>query len=574
MVVSIETGLDVDEVYLLHNDPFAYDRQNQGLFRGWPGIRVLLADKKRLKDKLWWTVTISPPYKRLKYCFELHGGGECLYFFEDGLLTEAQMLVKDRSRQYFIFPWMNKMDIAVTPAWVAETVWYQIFPERFCNGDKSLNHPDTKAWIPGKAVRNDELYGGDLPGIESKIGYLEELGVTGIYLTPINEAPSTHKYDTTDYLRIDPYFGTNDDFARLVKKAHEKNIRVMVDAVFNHSGPRFAPWLDVIEKGPQSEFFDWFMVDEWPFDFQKGAARNGQFMSFAFVDNMPKLNTNHAAVCEYLINVCCEWVKEYDIDGIRIDVANEVSHFFLRKLRERVKALKPDIYILGEVWHNAFPWLRGDEFDAVMNYPLAESIRDFWIDPSLTTYNLEATLNRCLTAYMRQMNDVSFNLLDSHDTKRLRTAAGSFDIFCQQLTILFLMPGSPCIYYGTEIAMMGESDPDCRRIMPWDEIESGVHDETIAFVRDLIRLRREETLFRSQDFHFHEEQFSQQNLSSQNENPRLVSFQKSDDSPSIIEVFINCGEAVNIPENNDKVLLARKYLDGTLATGGFLIRKR
>ena len=145
------------------------------------------------------------------------------------------MNIKGRSRQCFTMPWMNPIDINRVPSWVNETVWYQIFPDRFCNGDPSINPENVKPWKCEKVASRD-LYGGDLQGIINKLDYLQDLGITGIYTTPLNESPSNHKYDTTDYEKIDPHFGGDDVMARFVEEAHKRGIRVMLDAVFNHSG--------------------------------------------------------------------------------------------------------------------------------------------------------------------------------------------------------------------------------------------------------------------------------------------------------------------------------------------------
>ena len=393
LIINIKTGYDVKYVNIIQGDPF-----KAGILGGgetWSGDPVNIPFKKRLKNQLWWTTTIRPEYKRLKYYFELQTENEKWFYFEDGFVSEQQMQLEGRSRQCFVFPWMNPADIPCTPAWVNDTIWYQIFPERFCNGDKSNDPEGTLPWRNRGSVTNEEFFGGDLQGIIDKLGYLQDLGVSGLYLTPVNESPTSHKYDTKDYTRIDPHFGTEETMIRLVKEAHQHGIRVMLDGVFNHSGELFAPWQDVKEKGPQSEYWDWFMVNEWPFKPEGGCAHAKQYYSFAFYDQMPKLNTNNPKVRDYLIGVCENWVKNYDVDGIRLDVANEISHTFCKELRMRLKQIKPDIYILGEIWHDAMPWLRGDEFDAVMNYPLGESIKDFWIDKSLTNEDFEYTINRC-----------------------------------------------------------------------------------------------------------------------------------------------------------------------------------
>ena len=560
LVISIETGMDVKEVNIIQGDPFAAGILGGG--ESWEGESLSIPFHKELQHKIWWTTTIEPRFKRLKYYFELITNDEKWYYFEDGLISERQMHLSGRSRQCFVFPWMNLADIPATPKWVNQTIWYQIFPDRFCNGNTANDPADVKPWRESGSVSNSEFFGGDFKGITNKLDYLNDLGINGIYLTPINESPSVHKYDTTDYTKLDPSFGTEEEFCDLVKRAHEKGIRVMLDGVFNHSGSEFAPWKDVNEKGPESEYFDWFLINEWPFD-EKGCAAKAQYYTFAFFDNMPKLNTNNPKVRDYLIEVCENWVRRYDVDAIRLDVANEVSHEFCKELRQRLKAIKPDIYILGEIWHNAMPWLRGDEFDAVMNYPLGESIKDFWIDKSLDKKDFEHTINRCYTSYMQQTNDVLFNLLDSHDTARLRFEVNSLDEFYQQLAVLFTMPGSPCIFYGTEVALEGDHDPDCRRCMPWNTIESGEFDDRISIIKELIHIRKEEPLLRSRNFHFPD----------RIKESRVIEFTKVGWVDNYVEVIINC-EDKDIPiSQNGKVIFSRFYNDGILSKRGILIRK-
>jgi glycosidase len=561
LIINIKTGYDIKEINIIHGDPYL---SGLGSYDPWEGKALHITAKKRLKNHLWWTVTIRPPFKRLKYCFELKTETERWFLLEDGFLSEEQLKLKGRSRQYFIYSWMNAADIAATPKWVNETVWYQIFPERFCNGDKSNDRLGTKPWLAGQPVSNDEFYGGDLAGIISKLDYLKDLGISGLYLNPINQASTTHKYDTIDYRKIDSHFGSAEALTELVNEAHARGIRIMLDGVFNHSGPLFAPWLDVVEKGPASEYYDWFMVNDWPFDLSQSPTRNGQYFSFAFIDQMPKFNTSNPAVREYFITICEEWIRDYDIDGIRLDVADEISHLFGKELRQRLKALKPDFYVLGEIWHDSLTWLRGDEFDGVMNYPLTESIKDFWVDKTLGKDDFEYMINRCHTTYMQQINNTLYNLLDSHDTKRLRSNVNNLDEFFQQLCLLFAMPGSPGIYYGTEIAMEGANDPDCRRIMPWDEIEAGKYDEVIAAVRSLIKLRNTEPLLRNQNFEF------PANI----KNPRVIEFTKTGSPDYYIEVLVNCAtEDVQVACEGE-VLYQRLYNEETLKQGGVLVRRK
>lgn len=560
LIINLKTGYDVKRVFLHQGDPF-----EAGILGGnekWVGKREEICYKKRLKHQIWWTTTLVPPYKRCKYYFELHTDKEVWYYFEDGFLKEEQLHMEGRMLQCFIVPWMNQADINVTPDWVNDTVWYQIFPDRFCNGTPEKNGEDILPWRTGP-VTNQERFGGNLAGIRKRLSYLKELGINGIYLNPIMEAESNHKYDTRDYTKIDPYFGDNEEFALLVKEAHELGIRIMVDAVFNHCGRRFAQWLDVEEKGEKSEFADWFMIHDWNALKKQGDTRDGRFYSFAFNEYMPKLNTNNEEVIRYFSDICESWIRDFDIDGIRFDVGNEVSHRFLKRVRERVKSLKPDIYLLGEIWHDASQWLMGDEYDSVMNYPLMSGIHDFFLDKESTKEDFEYMVNRCYTMYMQQCNNVLFNLLDSHDTERLMNRLKNLNVFYQQLAVLFTMPGSPCIYYGTEIAMEGGHDPDCRRCMPWDEMDSEENRKCLEEMKKLISLRKSEKTFKSFYFHFPDTYREK----------RCVEYIKLDDAGNKIQVVLNCTKDSVDALDGGEILFARGYENGKLAPDGTLIRR-
>ena len=560
LVVNLKTGYDVKQVFIIQGDP--YEAGIMGGNEVWTGHREEVVYKKRLPHQIWWTTTLTPPYKRCKYYFELHTDSEVWYYFEDGFLTEEQVNMPGRLLQYFIVPWMNPADVNRTPAWVNDTVWYQIFPDRFCNGTPEKNGPDVLPWQTGP-VTNREKYGGNLEGIRQKLPYLKELGITGIYLNPIMKAESNHKYDTTDYREIDPSFGDDETMRRLVAEAHDKGICVMVDAVFNHCGGKFGPWLDVCEKGQASEYAEWFMVQDWSRIGKKADTRDGRFYSFAFADWMPKLNTNNEKVIGYFCDVCGEWVTKYDIDGIRFDVGNEVSHRFLKRIREHLKSLKPDIYLLGEIWHDASQWLMGDEYDSVMNYPLMSGIHDFFLDQTMDKKEFEYMVNRCYTMYMQQNNNVLFNLLDSHDTERLMNRFHDLDIFYQQLAVLFTLPGSPCIYYGTEIAMEGGFDPDCRRCMPWDKIGTEENRERISMMQELIHMRKTEEACRSLYFHF----------PNKYQNPRCAEYIKIDSQNRKIEIVLNCSEEDVETGMEGEILFARNFDQGILKKNGTLVRR-
>ena len=506
LMIGIKTGSDIRRVFIVYGDPFDGSVTPDGW--AWEGKRQEITRKKDLPYHTWWQVTVSLPYGRCKYCFELHGQdeGDVRYCLENGFYTADELVTLRRitgNFPGFEFPWLDGAECVRVPDWVPHTVWYQIFPDRFCR-DTASQKPNALLWPTAEdAVTNNEHYGGTLRGITEKLGYLADLNITGLYLNPVNVSPSVHKYDTSDYLNIDPAFGSADDLHTLVKEAHARGIKVMLDGVFNHCGWDFALWQDVVRNGKASPYFDWFIVQEWPFETvaepecEAAASRpsgtngkSGRYSVFAYVDTMPKLNTNNPAVVDYLLNVCETWVRSYDIDGLRLDVANELSHTFCRQLYRRMRSLKKDFYLLGEIWRSALPWLRGGELDSVMNYPLALCFWKFFYDKTLPALTLEQDINAVFTAYPEPVTVGLFNLLDSHDTPRLFTRnGGDVSAVWQQYALLLSLPGSPCIYYGSEVLLAGGNDPDCRRCMPWQAIEAGEYAEPMSMMRQLIALR-------------------------------------------------------------------------------------
>lgn len=554
--ISITTGRDAEKVYICQGDP--YLKGIMGGKGGWKGETVQITDVKLLECQRIWSVVIEPEYKRLRYYFVIEAKNEKLFCFDSGVYTEAELKNKPLP-QCFIMPWMNSSDIAVTPNWVQDTIWYQIFPDRFCNGDSSINPKECKKWKSAK-VHFWDVYGGDIRGIISKLDYLENLGINGIYLNPIFKSNSNHKYNTESYEIIDPCFGDEETFIELVEEAHKRGIKIMLDAVFNHSGWEFDKWQDVVKNGESSRYKDWFMVNSFPVS-KAGSSKDKSFYTFAFTKMMPKLNTNNPEVAEYLINLSKKWIGQWGIDGIRFDVGNEVSHRFLRKLRDEVKAINPNAYLVGEIWHDSINWLLGDEYDSVMNYPLTEGIKRFFLDDEIGSEYLEYHINKSLTMYPEQITKVLLNLFDSHDTIRLITAIDkNYDKFYQMFAMLFTLAGSPCIYYGTEIALEGSYDPDCRRCMPWSDVEKGKFADITDNIKKLISIRKANPSARSM------------NTSFAHCGNRVFEYTKSDNSGSIT-VVMNCGKADKNVSAKGEVLFANKYNNSVLEKDGVVVFK-
>ena len=561
IIVNLRTGKDITAVSLIHDDPFAGGCTGH---MPWNGTPEPMVPQWELANNLIWSIKLRPKHKREQYYFSITAGDETLLMFEDGFYSPEEAAKAGRLKQYYKFPWLNSADVFTLPAWVNDTVWYQIMPDRFRKTDSGIHRVPLRKWGNHRTIHFWDTFGGDLNGITEKLPYLKELGITGIYMTPIFLADSNHKYNTFSYDTIDPDFGTEEDLIRLVDTAHSLGIRVMLDAVFNHVGTKFPQWMDAVQNGPESPYFDWFFINRWPLPKLPGKTEDGRFYSFAFTSMMPKLNTNNPEVIDYCLQRCRRWVKDWHIDGIRFDVGNEVSHRFLKELNRGLKEINPEVFLLGEIWHDSLPWLQGDEYDSVMNYPFMESLHNFWLD-NQTSRELMYSMNRCYTLYPEQVNNALFNFLDTHDTMRAVTRCGSPDVFYQQLAMLMTMPGSACIYYGTEIALRGGNDPDNRRPMPWDTIEAGKHDAAIREVSSLIALRSAyPQLRRGRVIWQHRE-----------DAPRLVCYgRQAEGCEDIIVVYLNAQtEPLELPATGE-ILYSRKRKGGKLLPGGIFICKQ
>ena len=375
--------------------------------------------------------------------------------------------------------------------WVNDAIFYQIFVDRFANGDSTNDPPDVVPW--GSLPKRDNFFGGDLQGILDHLPYLENLGVTALYLTPIFKARSNHKYDSSDYLTIDPSFGSFQLFRHFVDEAHSRGIRIVLDAVFNHCGNTFWAFEDIQKKGASSKYASWFFIDHFPI-----IQDPPNYQTCGGVWSMPKLNTQNPEVREYLLNAATYWIKSCGIDGWRLDVPWKASMDFWRLFRERIKQIKPDAYIVGEVWRDPRPWLKGDTCDGVMNYPLRNFILDYCVFDTMDAEDFDYEVN-----LLRQANgptaNFQLNLLGSHDTTRLLTLCNE-DIARVILaeTFLFTYVGAPMIYYGDEIGLRGGNDPDCRKSMSWKETEW--EDRLVNIHRKLIHARNKHPALRRGDF--------------------------------------------------------------------------
>ena len=464
--------------------------------------------------------------------FPVHDTGLYWYHFEisgDGwnrafACTDQGCVPMDsfRTREWQQTVYRREYD---TPDWLYGGVIYHIFVDRFCHvgpyvpqEGKVLRKdwggmPEYRPW--NGRIMNNDFFGGNLQGIISKLPYLEELGVTCLYLSPIFEAYSNHKYDTANYMKIDPAFGTEADFRELCSKARERGIHVILDGVFSHTGSDsvyFDRYGHYGGKGawnnPGSPYRSWYYFNP-----------DGTYQSWWGIDTLPRLNKLDPGYTQFICGedgVARKWLKA-GADGWRLDVADELPNVFIEKLAAGIKTAKPNAVIIGEVWEDASTkiayderknYFEGDKLDSVMNYPFKDAIIDFVRNGN--AWRLSRTVEQINENYPTEVRDALMNILGTHDTKRIITALAGrnlepasrereamehmsgeewqrgialLKIAC---AIQMTLPGVPCIYYGDEAGVEGYSDPFNRKCYPWGHENRDLQD----WYRRMIEIRR------------------------------------------------------------------------------------
>ncbi len=376
----------------------------------------------------------------------------------------------------------------VVPGWAEDAIWYQIFPERFANGDSSNDPPGVQPW--GGKPERDNYFGGDLKGVIDHLDYLQRLGVNALYLNPIFESPSNHKYHTKDYLKIDPNFGDENVFRRLVDECHRRKMRLILDGVFNHTGIHFFAFEDIKKNEEKSPYLKWYNIHSFPVS----GPEKPNYEAWWGLGDLPKLMTGNPEVRNYLFDATTHWMKT-GIDGWRLDVPNEIPHEFWIDWRKLVKGENPEAYIVGEIWDDATAWLQGDQFDAVMNYRFRGGTVGFIAVRNQTASQFDSILQAQRAAYPGRVDYALQNLIGSHDTERFLTLCGS-DVGRLKLAVLFQMTyvGAPMIYYGDEIGLEGGKDPDCRKTMEWDSTRW--NRGLLGWYQKLVKIRNDNRVFR------------------------------------------------------------------------------
>ncbi len=413
----------------------------------------------------------------LRYYFEIEGtdGGRVFY----GNYEFRKEQPSDIEQMFDCPQNLREEEMLVVPEWAKNKVVYQIFPARF-----ATDQPVAKDLWYQTPLRREDLKG-NLRGIIDRLDHLQELGVDVLYMTPVFQSDSVHKYNTDDYYKIDPSFGTKEDLKELVEKAHGRGMRVILDAVFNHSSKQFFAFADIAEKEERSAYLDWYFVEGFPLRAKMGEIPN--FKTFSYFGGMPKLNLKNPQVEEYFIQVGKYWIRECGIDGWRLDVADEIGHRFWKRFRDAVKEEKPDALIVGEEWHYGGDFLEGDEWDSVMNYHFYNAVMDLVAREEISASQFMDSLGFLRGNLHPSTCQVLWNLIDSHDTERFFYSTGRNRAKHRlAAAVQLLLPGMPMIYYGDEYAMDGDRE-DCRRGMVWDEEHQD--REMFAWYKKLIAIR-------------------------------------------------------------------------------------
>ncbi len=430
------------------------------------------------------------------------------------------------------------------PQWTQNRIQYQIFPDRFYRSETQNNSLQFSNW--DCQPTNHNFFGGDLWGITEKLDYLIDLGINMIYLNPIFQSASNHRYHTYDYFQIDPLLGGNKAFETFLNKCHQSDIKVILDGVFNHVGRGFFAFHHLLECEKESPYINWFHAPDFPLNaYETHSSPN--YQAWFNLHPLPKLNHNHPDVSQYIIDVGRYWLN-FGIDGWRLDVPEEISFDFWKRFCKEMRLSHPDCYIVGEVWadeiqNSSTDWIQPELFNAVMNYGLTGAIISYLIgnelnqdlikgqshvfSNELNTSEMKVRLTHLNQIRSNENRHHQMNLLDSHDTARfIRLAHQNTDLCQLAYTLLFAFPGIPSLYYGSEVGLDGGRDPDCRRPMPWND--QSYNKNLLNHIRRLIQLKKTRPEWQTGSFE----------VLDLTDNSDTLLFKRSLDSKQISLVFI------------------------------------
>ncbi len=498
----------------------------------------------------WYEAVFESRFKRICYYFELKDSeGESVFYYGGFFEKELSISRSD----YFQLPYNHRADRVDIPSWAKDAIVYNIFPDSFATKKGYISSIPSLTYYKGEECKG--LKGGTIEGIRENLDYIEELGCNTIYLNPIFVAGEYHKYDLIDYYHIDPVFGTDEEFKSLVDEIHKRDMRIIIDGVFNHCGWHFFAFEDVKKKGKESKYWSWFHHLEDPVVVPDTWEEIPKYECFGYERMMPKLATDNEEVQEYFSDVGRYWTQNYDIDGWRLDVASEVCDAFWIRFRNEVKAVKKDCLLIGEVWETACHWLDGKMFDSTMNYDFRRHLSRYFAQETIGTKEFNSRVTDMLMRYRGSFAFAQLNLLDSHDVSRFFSLCGG-DERKMSLAVVFMMTfvGMPCVFYGDELGLLGTEERDYRQPMVW----KGKRGSLFSLYKALITLRKEEDALRGGNFEV--ERITKEGV--------YIYLRRKGDS--VIRVIINRTKEPYI-EKLENVILSKEYDNGVLDPYGFAI---
>lgn len=514
--------------------------------------------EKIFSDSLYdhYEARVKTSLERIVYYFILTDQFESIYYYN----FNFHQSVSSERNDLFKLPFNRKDELIDVPTWLKEAIIYNIFPDSFASGKRMISNQSQI--IKENDYEIKSKHGGTIQGITENLDYIKSLGCNVVYMNPIFKAGEYHKYDTIDYYTVDPTFGTNDDFKILVKKAHELEMKVIIDGVFNHSGWHFFAFDDCIKNQEKSIYKDWFYDLKFPIKRLDNYEELPPYACFGYERLMPKLNTSNQAVIDYFMDVNRYWIETFDIDGWRLDVADEVDKLFWQTFRSVAKSIKKDIAIIGEVWQTASFYLDGMTFDSTMNYDLMKHAKSFFAKKEISAEIFNHRIIQLLTRYKEPFTFAQMNLLDSHDVPRfLSHCDESIDDY--KLAVLFQMTfiGAPMIYYGDEQGLTGLDEERYRQPMHFNK-----NKDLFTFFKTLIDLRfTNKTLIYGKFVQLNEVM-----------DENLYAYSREDET-TCITVFINNGTLNKMLDSSlleGEILLSKGFNDHSLSSKGYLLIKK
>ena len=476
-------GDNIKKVELMYNDKYKFHE----------GIKLVDVSKSFSDDRYdYYIKRMVLKDLRFAYIFKITTRDNQIYYFSESGISRDYNIQKG-FYDFFQVSYINDNDLILPSERIRNRVFYQIFVDRFYKPLDNHNERININW--GDLVNRYTIAGGNLAGINQKVDYLMDLGINALYLTPIFESDSNHKYNIKDYYKIAKDFGTEVDLEELVKKLHQNDILIFLDGVFNHISYDSDIFQDVIKNGNKSKYFNWFFIHGNDLDLKKN-----NYERFADDLGMPRLNLNQKEVQDYVIDICLYYIKKYHIDGLRLDVSDEIPHHFWIRLKNEIKKIDKEFILIGENWHNASSFLNsGYEFDSIMNYAITKELLNF---VAWGKYSPEDFKNHIISDLMRYKTNVNynmFNLLSSHDVFRfMNECKKDVDLFLLGYSFIFMHIGAPCVYYGDEIGLEGGYDPDNRRCFIWDEKKWNLKIRNL--IKELIKFHKESKI---NEFDYH-----------------------------------------------------------------------